>query len=158
MDMRVKISRERFVSLSGNELAWELIQKVILPIRGKRVEVKQAVFERLTPGQKDLFGYQVLYGHTQFGWFHFYEAGYASHLPMIRKGLEHIQAQALIDNLDAAERLYRKLETQDTLEKAQQIFAEVDQTLFSSLIDASQKMEDYIRANAGEFVEFIPDC
>jgi hypothetical protein len=163
MDMRAKITKEKFAALKGNDLGWELIHDVVLPLRGKSLEKKQAVYEQLTPGQKALFAFWVVCGHTQSGWSDFHEAGYFSHLPMLRKGLEHIQAQALSDNLETAQKLYlgredglkpMPREAQEPPPKGKPESAELDEALPPALNDASQRMEAYIRGHAEEFVEF----
>ena len=172
MDYRKNITKEQFNSLKGKELSWELIQAAIFAARGQNLERKRAVYEQLTPGQKILFGFTVLSGHTQYGWLQFFETGYGNYLPMIRWGLVQLQAQALIDNLDAAEKLYRQLndipqnklktpgegrqpkEGQEVSAESEQEFAEVDRILMPSMQDAGQKMEAYIRGTAFEFVKF----
>jgi hypothetical protein len=142
------------------------------------LQIKKEVNERLTPGQKTLFSFWIMYGHTKSGWLQFHleglpSGGYARFLPMIRHGLDHIHDQAMIANLDEAKKLYLENEEflrsiQDSLEKraepgqeAQETFGRIrqqfdrlDQTLFSLLGETMRKIEAYIRATSEEFVVF----
>ncbi len=70
--MRIHITQAQFANLRGFALGRELIQPVIQQVRGQRIEINRKVYEGLTRGQKALFAFWVLYGHTGSGWFQFF--------------------------------------------------------------------------------------
>jgi hypothetical protein len=177
-DMRVRISREQFESLSGGELGWALIQPAISQVRGQSLQQKKEVYDRLTPGQRSLFGFWVMHGHTQAGWLQFFldgpaAGGYAAYLPMIRHGLEHVGARAMVANLDEAERVHRQNEelvtslrvgaqasdvaspdSSHAIAEMRRQFEPVDRSLPSLLDETTAILEAYIRAAPDEFVVF----
>ncbi|MEM8532222.1 MAG: hypothetical protein AAGF95_15360 [Chloroflexota bacterium] len=109
INTRIAISNERFLALNGYALGQELINPAILQIRGQNLEKKRAVYETLTPGQKSLFAFWIIYGHTQSGWLRFfweglYVGGYEQFLPMIKTELAHSNAQKLLTNVTEAEK------------------------------------------------------
>jgi hypothetical protein len=172
--MRTKISKESFLTLRGYELDQELIRLPILQVRGQSLEKKKQVYETLTPGQKSLFAFWVMYGHTQMGWLQFYLSGsyiggYEQFLPMIKAGLKHIDDTAMLENVMEAEKLYRAYQadlrasqtpaeehpvSQVDLEKIKQEFSKVDERLFPLLGKIMEKTEQYIRASPEEFIVF----
>lgn len=173
MNFRKHITIEQFNSLHVQQLFWELIGDVITLVRGKNSDRKRHVFEQLTNGQKILFGFMVLHGHTRYGWEGFFASGYSDYLPMIRWGLVQLDAQTLVDNLDHADNLFHqrggigerktRMDDVDQLSVQRQIveaglkqdYSEVDQDLPQAMLDAIRKMENYIRIQAGEFVQLI---
>lgn len=174
MDLRIPLSKERFESLSGFELSQELINLPILQVRGQPLEQKRDVYAQLTPGQKALFAFWVLYGHTKMGWLQFYleglyVGGYDQFLPMMKAGLQHVQAQALLANIAEAETLYathkEHLQTiqhasdkhgaeQVEFDAIHQEFVRIDERLFPLLKETMAQIEAYIRATPEEFVIF----
>lgn len=164
MDMRVHLTEEQFASLSGFALGQTLIQPTIQQARGQRLETKKSVYDCLTPGQKSLFGFWVLYGHTQSGWLPFFQegvyvGGYVQFLPMIKAGLQHINDPALLENVIEAETLYahyrESLHPEQEVpvpEEITQAFTQVSQTLLDLLPETMRKLETYIRARPEEFL------
>lgn len=164
MDMRVNLTEEQFASLSGFALGQALIQPAIQQSRGQRLETKKSVYDCLTPGQKSLFGFWVLYGHTQSGWLPFFQegvyvGGYRQFLPMIKAGLRHINDLALVENVMEAEKLYahhrESLHPEQEVsvpEEITQAFAQVSETLLALLPETMGKLEAYIRARPEEFL------
>ena len=128
LDLRVTIPKERFLALNGYALGQGLINPAILQVRGQNLKKKRAVYETLTPGQRSLFAFWILYSHTQSGWLRFfweglYVGGYEQFLPMIKADLAHIHAQALLAHIVETETLYKTyqeyLQTIQTLEEPQ---------------------------------------
>jgi hypothetical protein len=173
MDTRVKISKEQFDSLGGKDLEWDLIMPTIQQVRGQNLQIKKEVYEKLTPGQKSLFSFWILLGHTQSGWLQFFLEGYAPYLPLIKRGLEKIGDQAMLANLHDAETLY--IEISDLLNLAQALthgvgiieqvrhtdwevlqhkFVPLDHSLWTLLDESFQILERYIRNHPDEFVVF----
>ncbi len=169
MDMRVQMSEERFTGLSGFDLGQVLIQPAIQQARGRRLETKQIVYDCLTPGQKSLFAFWVLYGHTRSGWLPFFQegayiGGYEQFLPMIKAGLRHINDQALVENIAWAETLYARC--RESLHPSQEVaisdeiiqaFEQANERLRVLLPETMSKLETYIRTRPEEFLIEL-DC
>ena len=165
--MRINITKEQFSKLSGFSLGQELIQPIIQKVRGQRIEIKRAVYEVLTPGQKSLFAFWVMYGHTGSGWLQFFQeglyiGGYEQFLPMIKAGFRHINDLAMLENVIWAEEVYSQYraclstvrEPADSDELAQ-AFAPASEQLLALLPETMSKIETYIRNQPEEFVTFI---
>lgn len=157
---KITITREKFFSLSDFSLGRELIQPVIDQVMGKNIQKKKEIYARLTPGQKTLFGFWVLYGHIQSGWFDYLFYGeYGPYLPMIKTGLHPINDTKLLENIAEAENLY--LHYQDCLNdkgnenKIREMFAPIDNALFNILPATMGMIERSIRTNPDEFVNFV---
>jgi hypothetical protein len=158
--MLLEISEERFRSLSGFDLGWEMISGPIQQARTRSLAVKKEVYNQLTPGQKALFSFWVMYGHVQQGWLPFFQSGYHQYLPMLRTGLLNIEDQPMLETLDLAAKAFQDHENalifSDT-EAAQRIadqFRALDQRLFALLPTTMQRLENLIRAAPQEFVIF----
>jgi hypothetical protein len=165
LELKPTISRETFAALHGYELGQELINPAIGQVRGKNLEIKRDIYQWLTPGQRVLFAFWVLYGHTRSGWLQFfleglYVGGYEQFLPMIKAGLRQVDAEALLENITAAEKLIAghraslQAEPDADLEKIQHEFAPLDERLFSLLPETMTRIEAQIRALPEEFVLF----
>jgi hypothetical protein len=173
MDLRVNLTKGQFEDLHGKELGWELIKPAIQQVRGRSLEKKKEVYESLTPGQKSLFSFWILHGHTQAGWIQFFLEGYTQYIPVIRHGFAQIDDQAMLANLHAAEQLFadhtQSLETgsfspekpfpadrnkRTDWNSLRQKFVPLDHALWLNLDETIQKLEEYIRANPDQFVIF----
>lgn len=167
MDLRPHLSKEQFVALSGFDLGHVLIQPAIQQARGQRLEKKSDVIHQLTPGQRSLFAFWVMYGHTGTGWLQFfrdyqYQGSYEPYLLMIKAGLGRLNDESMLENIIEAENLYRQSQqvqsgNQSTGGEAdlQRDFAPVDQRLFALLPETMQKLAAYIYAHPEEFVVFL---
>jgi hypothetical protein len=160
--LKKEISEERFRSLRGFELGWELIQEPILRVRGRNLAVKKEVFDQLTPGQKALFSFWVMYGHVQNGWLAFFQSRYGEYLPMMRKALIDIADRELLADLDQAASLFGKYEnarvsSPASLEPIVREFEPLDGRLTMLLPAAMQRLEALIREKPLEFVVFKPE-
>lgn len=160
MDMRVYLNEEQFASLSGFALGRELIQPAIQQSRGQRLETKKRVYDFLTPGQKSLFAFWVLYGHTGSGWLSFFQeggyvGGYGQFLPMIKAGIRYINDQALLENIIWAETLYARCgESLHSIQEAaiSEEVAQASEKLLALLPQTMHTLEAYIRAHPEEFL------
>ncbi len=173
MDTLVKISKEQFEDLHGKELGWQLIEPTIRLVRGQNLQIKKEVYDKLTPGQKSLFSFWVLHGHTQSGWLQFFMEGYSPYLPLIKWGLQKIDDQMMLANLHAAEIFFAEnseflklalsspeksgnphQKDQTDWDTIRRKFAPLDRSLWTLLDETIRKLEAYIRAYPDEFVIF----
>ena len=158
--MKKDISQDRFHSLAGFELGRELIAAPIQQARGRNLAIKKEVYDGLTPGQRSLFGFWVLYGHVQDGWLPFLQWAYGEYLRMIRASLQSPEFQSLMESLDRADHLfqdYQRALDSASPEAAGQIaaqFAILDSLLPTLLPAAMSSLEALIRVNPQEFVSF----
>jgi hypothetical protein len=157
--MIIEISEERFRSLCGFELGWELIQGPIQLARGRSLAVKKEVFDQLTAGQKALFSFWVMYGHVQNGWLAFFQSRYGEYLPMMRKALIDIADRELLADLDQAASLFQRYEgaqvsSTASLDPIVRQFEPLDGRLDVLLLAAMQRLENLIREKPQEFVVF----
>ncbi|WP_438445298.1 hypothetical protein [Gorillibacterium sp. sgz5001074] len=63
--MLVSMDRTAYKALEDRALVWACIEPTISRIRGKGTDVKNNVFQELTPGQQGLFLFQIFYGHAR---------------------------------------------------------------------------------------------
>lgn len=70
--MLIEIKRADFYSFNDNDLGWVCIEPIIQKIRGRELNIKSQVYAQLTRGQKALFMFWVLYGHSNNGIIQFY--------------------------------------------------------------------------------------
>ncbi len=70
--MKLEISKRIFESLKGLELFQEILRDPINQVKGKNIEIKKKVYERLSSNQKILFSLLLMLAHTKTGWLEFY--------------------------------------------------------------------------------------
>lgn len=163
MDLRPHLSKEQFNMLSDFDLGHLLIQPAIQQARGQRLEKKSDLIHQLTPGQRSLFAFWVMYGHTGTGWLQFfrdyqYQGLYEPYLLMIKAGLGRLNDESMLENIIEAENLFRQsqqVQSTGSEEDLQRDFAPVDQRLFALLPETMKKLAAYIHAQPAEFVVFI---
>ncbi len=61
------MKRQEFNMLDDEKLIWICVEPIIRKVRGKDPGVKSQVIMQLNNGQRALFLFQVLYGHTNNG-------------------------------------------------------------------------------------------
>ncbi len=114
--MLVTMKRQLFESLDDIELGKACIDPTIRQIRGKDVAVKARVYAQLTPGQRALLMFWVLYGHAQGGVARFYcEVDYlltrAEMWTELEAGMRFFGDAAMAGLIEEMERAYRVLES-----------------------------------------------
>ncbi|HEX3043526.1 MAG TPA: hypothetical protein VHY08_02125 [Bacillota bacterium] len=174
--MNVIIKREVFNSLADDQLIWACIEPAIQPIRGRNFQVKSQIYSELTPGQRALLMFQVLYGHTRNGVAEFFDhTSYFLAEPGVwsefKTGMRYFGDHAMLQLLEEIERLQpfiKKHQQPDSNEDFNGMGREpgnsstiltainqLDAKLQEIIPETLHRIGEYIRNNPGEFVQFI---
>jgi hypothetical protein len=174
--MLVTMRQKDFESFDDVSLIWACIEPTIQQVRGRNFTIKTEVYTTLTPGQRALLMFQMLYGHTTNGIEAFF-----SHLTylltnkgvwsQLKKGMEYFEDYDMIQILDKMNAVFQGLNRDEFIESAEQnnvLIADVDQSvelkteislLNKSLMDtiplSINRVATYIRNNINEFVQIV---
>ncbi len=173
--MLTTVTRKDLEALNDVSLIWTCIGPVIQQVRGKNFTIKSEAYAHLAPGQRALFMFQVLYGHTSNGVEEFYlhqsyllsQKGVWSQL---QKGMKYFKDYAMVRVLEKMETVFQSLQTEEFKENAEQynaLVTEIDKDVelsalmrclnesFRDALPLSIKLvAAYIRDHAEEFVQF----
>ncbi len=174
--MLITVKRKDFESLNDISLIWICIEPAMQQARGRNFAVKSEVYAHLTPGQRALFMFQMLYGHTSKGVEEFY-----SHLSyllsndgvwsQLKKGMQYFGDYNMIQILEKMNIVFQSLTTEEFKESVEQhnaLIVDIDKnaelSASMSLINKSlsetlpltiKLVATYIRDNVDEYVQLI---
>lgn len=170
------VKRKDFAVLKDSSLIWTCIEPTIRQVQGKNFHVKAEAYSQLTIGQRALFMFQVLYGHTSNGVGEFYSS--LSYLlsnkdvwTQLKKAMEYFGDYDMCKIVEKMDLEYQKIKIEKVEEGAEQDFAVADiisknAELYPSISFLNKELTDtlsltikrvaaYVRNNADEFVLFI---
>lgn len=168
--MLIKIKRADFYSFNDNDLGWVCIEPIIQKIRGRELNIKSQVYAQLTRGQKALFMFWVLYGHSNNGIIQFYnEMDYLIKNVDIWSELKSASAyfddEGLLQILKEMEKIYYILQKQQMENygietnhmglKLQEDINLLDERFHKVIKLSFRKIGVYVRKNPDEFVYFV---
>lgn len=157
-------------------LIWACIGPTMQQVRGRNFVVKSEIYATLTPGQRALFMFQVLYGHTLYGVEEFYShfsylLSNKSFWSQLKKGMQYFEDYAMLQILEQMDIVFQSLEIEKSKESVEQyniLIADIDKNteLSTSISLLNKSLNDtlpltvklvatYIRDNADEFVKLI---
>ncbi len=174
--MLVTIKQKDFEALNDTSLIWTCIEPAIQQARGKNFAVKSEAYSHLTAGQRALFMFQVLYGHTANGIQEFYSnlqylLSNKDVWSQLKKGMQYFADNDMMQIVEGMERVFEGIKTEESgvgAERHNILTAGIDKNAEShasiSLLDKSfgdalpltvKRVAAYIRDNADEFVKLI---
>lgn len=173
--MLVTIKQKDFEAFEDASLIWACIEPTIQQVRGKSFTIKSEVYVTLTPGQRALLMFQMLYGHTTNGIETFF-----SHLAyllsnqgvwsQLKKGMEYFGDQDMVQILEKMNTVFQNQNREEFIESAEQnnVLVDFDQDvelsasvnlLNKSLSDtiplSIERVATYIRNNINEYAQII---
>ncbi|MGC5328571.1 hypothetical protein [Brevibacillus sp. SYSU BS000544] len=170
--MLTKMKKVVFDSMSDEELAWEVMKPILLPLRGQSPAVKTKVFKELSADQQSLFMIRVLYDHACDSVVEYY--CWIAHLlsesntwEAVKKGVRSFGALNMLAVLEKTEMYMESKNRQDTGEWRIAIPQDLEhdtelQVQISDLFDAFHEhapalwklVGDTIRSRPDQFVVF----
>lgn len=174
--MLVTMKQKDFETLDDVSLIWACIEPTIQQVRGRSFTIKSEVYTTLTPGQRALLMFQMLYGHTTNGieTFFSHQAYLLSNQGVwsqMKKGMEYFGDHDMSQLLEKINIVFQSQNKEEFIESAEQrnvFVADIDQNAELSasmgLLDKSLKdtiplsmkrVATYIRNNINEFAPIV---
>lgn len=147
--------------LTGSDFLWEVLEPMSIMVADEDHEEERA--KRLSPGQKALYFFWYLDAQvTNGGFIQFYWNGYDFYLPSIKKGLELMDYNELLNVVVNSENEYDKhsdkfeecgeKDNSQWLYKNLNEFDKLDDWYFSRTGEHYSIIEKFVRENIDEFI------
>lgn len=142
------ITRDDLYSMDDRSLIWACIEPAMRQARARDTDTKTQVFSALNSGQRALFMFQVMYGHTQNGIAQFYDhIGYLierlDFWTALKAGMKYFGDDTMLALVERMEQVFSVSEL-DLLSLEEEYRKALPETI--RLIGA------FIRSHADEFV------
>jgi Domain of unknown function (DUF4375) len=158
---RGKVKWDTIKDLTGSDFLWEILEPISLMIKDTKHEEARA--KRLSPNQKALHFFWYLDGQvTNGGFIQFYWNGYELYLPSIKKGLELMGCNDLLEKLVASELEYDKHITEFEKWRAKgdwewlydnlKEFDKLDDWYYSKNEDMYATIEHFVKQHIDDFI------
>lgn len=148
------MKRQEFYLFDDKELIWACVEPIIQIVRGKDLEVKSQTYIRLNDGQRALYMFQVLYGHTENGIGQFYQhiaylMGKLDIWSALKSGMKYFGDHAMLGVIIRMEEAYFiMMKQQEGLVSIEELDALYKETVPATL----ELISKYIRSNPSEFI------
>lgn len=158
---RSKVKWDKIKDLTGSDFLWEILEPISIMIGDADHEEERA--KRLSPKQKALHFFWYLDAEvTNGGFIQFYWNGYEVYLPSLKKGLELVGYDELLDVVIRSENEYdkhidnfeewREKENWEWLYENLKEFEQLDDWYYSKSEEHYSVIEKYIRENIDDFI------
>lgn len=148
----IRMTKQEFASADDTTLCQKCVQPAAIAMRGRGSEVREQVYGSLTPGQRAVFMFWVLFAHGR-GW-----TQVCAELPHLvdqdsfwlelKLAAKHLGLDELLALTETFERHLRELRAAN-----KPIQSPDDARLAKTLARDIHAVAAYIRANPGQFVE-----
>ncbi|MFP2902277.1 hypothetical protein [Corallococcus sp. 4LFB] len=150
----IRMTRQELASLDDTALCQRCVQPAALAMRGRGSDVREEVYGALTPGQRAVFMFWVLYAHGR-GWTQMcaelpHLVGEDSFWLELKLAAKHLHLDELLAQTEAFEKHLREARAAN---RPVQGKAQDDALLAKTLARDLHTVASYIRANPGQFVE-----
>jgi hypothetical protein len=147
------MTKKELATLGDAALCEKCVQPAALAMRGRGPEVREQVYGALTPGQRAVFMFWVVYAHGFHGWTQVYMelphlVGQDSFWRELKLAAKYLELRELLELTETFERHLREARAAN-----KPISAQYDERLAKALVRDVRSVADHIRANPGTFFE-----
>jgi hypothetical protein len=168
--MVIQMKREDFNSTPLVDLGWKCLEPIMIPLRGKSMEIKANIYQQLNQNQKALFMFYAFYNHAknsldEFYWWslHFYSQ--PNSWSEIKTALLHLELTDIMELFVDIENIVKtnvqKFNEQESLKKLleadgpaiTQLFGRFNETIPQALTSIGE----HIRNHPSDYVCFCAE-